>query len=157
MQEKVNHFWLKLIATFLCCVRDACSSTVVKPCTNMTVTTDLQFLRNSLYNMHSNTESYFKHDVAQQCKLHFVDIFKVEPPRGNKNVWIVYMGDSIGHDLYHAAVQRLTGYNPSVNKNDVIHSFMGNHLGPQNEEEVNLMKYSSNPEYLVLLSSLGED
>ena len=44
--------------------------------------------------------------------------------------WIMYLGDTVSYDLYAAAVQRLTGYNPAANAEEVPLTRLGKHLGP---------------------------
>jgi hypothetical protein len=43
----------------------------------------------------------------------------------------MYMGDTVSFDLYAAAVQRLTGYDPAVSADEVKLTRIGKHLGPQ--------------------------
>ncbi len=61
--------------------------------------------------------------------MEFIDIAKIEPPEGSQFFWIMYLGDTVSYDLYAAAVQRLTGYNPAANAEEVPLTRLGKHLG----------------------------
>ena len=138
---------------FLCCVCIfpflGIANSIVKPCDNMTSTTDESFLRANLYTMHSDIEEFFRNDVTKDCNLHYIDIHKIQPRKGSRSTWITYLGDSIAHDLYLAAVQRLTGFDHSANPEEVTKGTLGGHLGPQTEERINKLRYVNNPEYLM--------
>lgn len=99
----------------------------------------------------SDPIAFFEHEVPRECNLQFIDLAKIDPPSSRAYTWIMYMGDTISYDLYAAAVQRLTGYDPSVNAEEVKLTRLGKHLGPQgditHEEVVGNIK--TRPEYLV--------
>ena len=149
MCRKVLLGRILLLLSFYSLLLVSKANSIVKPCDNMTSTNDESFLRANLYTMHNNLEEFFKHDVTKDCNLHYIDIHKVQPRKGTKSTWILYLGDSIAHDLYVAAVQRLTGFDHSANQEEVTKGTLGGHLGPQTEERINKLRYVNNPEYLV--------
>ena len=125
-----------------------------KPCDELDATNskhDEKFLKKNLLHLHSDPIAFFEHDIPKECNLQFVDISKIDPPVDHSYTWITYLGDTVSYDLYAAAAQRLTGYNPAANIREIGLTKLGKHLGPQEDikhEDVvgNVVK---RPEYLV--------
>lgn len=122
-----------------------------RPCTELEGTEDESFLKKNLLHLHSDPIAFFEHEVPKECNLQFIDISKIEPPRSYDYTWIMYLGDSVAYDLYAAAVQRLTGYNPAANATEIPLTKLGKHLGPQEDirHEELIRSVRTAPEYLV--------
>ena len=44
------------------------------------------------------------------CNLEFVDMRRIGPSAGHDFVWINYMGDSLGRDLFYHTAQTMSRY-----------------------------------------------
>ena len=126
-----------------------------KPCDELDATNskhDEKFLKKNLLHLHSDPIAFFDHSIPKDCNLEFVDISRIDPPADQEYTWITYLGDTVSYDLYTAAAQRLTGYNPAANIHEIGLTKLGKHLGPQENikhEDVVGQSIEKRPEYLV--------
>jgi hypothetical protein len=108
------------------------SKNVKYPCTSF-VHVDLQFLLKNQNDLNNDPKEYYRNEMLRACYMNFVDFNTLGPRKGDSNVWISYMGDSLSRDLFYNAVQRLSGYYYSENwlNDSYRHApLLGAHIGP---------------------------
>jgi hypothetical protein len=78
--------------------------------------------------LYLDSKSFFSAKGVKQCGLFFIDFFNIQPPDDKRNVWISYLGDSVLKELFIAASQRFSGYEPD-DMSEVGISVAAPHLG----------------------------
>ncbi len=48
--------------------------------------------------------------MFHDCNLDFIDVRRIGPAIGHDIVWINYMGDSLGRDLFYHTIQTMSRY-----------------------------------------------